>query len=151
SQLVYFDKIDEQSTLFCNAIVEALDKFKMLDPACGSGAFPMGMLHRMVDILKLVDKNNELWVALKLKNVDSAQRSEFKKVLTAHLDDYSRKLGIIRDSIYGIDIQPLAVQITKLRFFISLLIDQKTDKGITPMPNIETKIICDDSLKNIEV
>jgi len=123
----------------------------MLDPACGSGAFPMGMLHRMVDILKLVDKNNELWVALKLKNVDSAQRSEFKKVLTAHLDDYSRKLGIIRDSIYGIDIQPLAVQITKLRFFISLLIDQKTDKGITPMPNIETKIICADSLKNIEV
>lgn len=151
SQLVYFDKLEEQNDTFCKAIVEALDKFKMLDPACGSGAFPMGMLHRMVDILKLVDKNNELWVALKLKNVDSAQRSEFKKVLTAHLDDYSRKLGIIRDSIYGIDIQPLAVQITKLRFFISLLIDQKTDKGITPMPNIETKIICADSLKNIEV
>jgi hypothetical protein len=71
-------------------------------------------------------------------------------VLNLHLDDYSRKLGIIRDSIYGIDIQPLAVQITKLRFFISLLIDQNTQKGITPMPNIETKIICADSLKNIQ-
>ena len=66
------------------------------------------------------------------------------------MDDYSRKLGIIRDSIYGIDIQPLAVQITKLRFFISLLIDQKVEKGITPMPNIETKIICANSLKNIQ-
>src|SRR5690606_30167804 len=51
--------------------------------------------------------------------------------------------------IYGIDIQPMAVQITKLRFFISLLIDQRSEKGITPMPNIETKIICADSLKNI--
>jgi tRNA1(Val) A37 N6-methylase TrmN6 len=142
--------VQENNTSFCFAIVEALDKFKMLDPACGSGAFPMGMLHRMVAILKLVDPSNEKWLALKLKNVDKAQQSEFKKVLTSHLDDYSRKLGIIRDSIYGIDIQPLAVQITKLRFFISLLIDQNTDKGITPMPNIETKIICANSLKNIQ-
>ncbi len=149
SELVYFNHADNKNSAFCVAIVHALDKFRMLDPACGSGAFPMGMLHRMVDLLKLVDAKNELWIELKLKNVDSAQRSEFKKVLTSHLDDYSRKLGIIRDSIYGIDIQPLAVQITKLRFFISLLIDQKTDKGITPMPNIETKIICADSLKNI--
>ena len=150
SNLVYFNRVDSNNAAFCQAIVQALDKFKMLDPACGSGAFPMGMLHRMVDILKLVDPNNALWIELKLKNVDAAQRAEFKKVLTSHLDDYGRKLGIIRDSIYGIDIQPLAVQITKLRFFISLLIDQKTDKGITPMPNIETKIICADSLKSIK-
>ena len=150
SELVYYNRVDEQNKAFCQAIVHALDKFKMLDPACGSGAFPMGMLHRMVDLLKLVDVKNELWIELKLKNVDIEQRAEFKNVLTTHLDDYGRKLGIIRDSIYGIDIQPLAVQITKLRFFISLLIDQKTEKGITPMPNIETKIICADSLKNIQ-
>lgn len=148
--LVYFNIVDTADKLFCRAIVNGLDKFKMLDPACGSGAFPMGMLHRMVDLLKLVDLENELWIDLKLNNVDAAQRADFKKVLTTHLDDYGRKLGIIRDSIYGIDIQPLAVQITKLRFFISLLIDQNTEKGITPMPNIETKIICADSLKNIE-
>jgi hypothetical protein len=150
NRLVYFNKFDENEISFAQAVVDALDKFKMLDPACGSGAFPMGMLHRMVDILKLVDANNEKWVELKLKNVDKAQKAEFKKVLTSHLDDYGRKLGIIRDSIYGIDIQPMAVQITKLRFFISLLIDQKTTKGISPMPNIETKIICADSLKNIK-
>jgi len=110
----------------------------------------MGMLHRIVDILKLVDQDNSKWLKQKLRNVDSAQRVEFEKVLKKHMDDYSRKLGIIRDSIYGIDIQPLAVQITKLRFFISLLIDQNTDRGITPMPNIETKIICANSLKNIQ-
>lgn len=39
----------------------------------------MGMLHRMVDILKLVDAHNEKWVELKLKNVDQAQRADFKK------------------------------------------------------------------------
>lgn len=150
NELVYFNRIEEKDPAFEKAVVDALDKFKVLDPACGSGAFPMGMPHRIVDILKLVDEKNEKWIVLKLKNVDRAQQAEFKKVLTAHLDDYGRKLGIIRDSIYGIDIQPLAIQITKLRFFISLLIDQKTGKGITPMPNIETKIICADSLKNIK-
>jgi hypothetical protein len=150
NDLVYYTLIKEDDPQFEQAVVDALDKYKVLDPACGSGAFPMGMLHRIVDILKLVDDKNTKWVELKLHNVDKAQRNEFKKVLTSHLDDYGRKLGIIRDSIYGIDIQPLAVQITKLRFFISLLIDQKTAKGITPMPNIETKIICADSLKNIQ-
>lgn len=150
NDLVYYTLIKESDPPFEQAVVDALDKYKVLDPACGSGAFPMGMLHRIVDILKLVDDKNEKWIELKLHNVDKAQRNEFKKVLTSYLDDYGRKLGIIRDSIYGIDIQPLAVQITKLRFFISLLIDQKSAKGITPMPNIETKIICADSLKNIQ-
>jgi hypothetical protein len=150
TKLIYFNTADCYDSVFCKAVVQALDKFRMLDPACGSGAFPIGMLHRMVDILKMVDEKNEIWIDLKLRNVDVAQRVEFKKVLTAHLNDYGRKLGIIRDSIYGIDIQPMAVQITKLRFFISLLIDQNTDKGITPMPNIETKIICADSLKNVQ-
>lgn len=150
NNLVYFNKFENNDSQFAKAVVQALDKFKVLDPACGSGAFPMGMLHRIVDLLKLVDDKNEKWIELKLQNVDQAQKQEFKKVLTGHLDDYGRKLGIIRDSIYGIDIQPMAVQITKLRFFISLLIDQKPEKGIAPMPNIETKIICADSLKNIQ-
>jgi hypothetical protein len=148
-RLIYNDIAIEDSDL-SERIVIAIDQFKMLDPACGSGAFPMGMLHRLVDILKKVDDKNEKWLSLKLKSVDPNNRAEFEKILKQHLGDYSRKLGIIRDSIYGIDIQPLAVQITKLRFFISLLIDQKTENknDITPMPNIETKIICADSLKN---
>lgn len=149
-KLVYYNIPFKENQALCKIVVEALDKYRILDPACGSGAFPMGMLHRMVEILKQVDEKNELWIELKLKSVDPAQRAEFKQILRQHLDDYGRKLGIIRDSIYGIDIQPLAVQITKLRFFISLLIDQQTEKGITPMPNIETKIICADSLKNIQ-
>jgi len=79
----------------------------------------MGMLHRIVDILKLVDENNEKWIELKLHNVDKAQKNEFKKVLTSHLDDYGRKLGIIRDSIYGIDIQALIKTNSNLPFFVA--------------------------------
>ena len=152
NDLIYKNEFSDDTNIdFCKAIVKAIDTFKVLDPACGSGAFPMGMLHRLVEILKKVDANNKLWLKYKLQAVDAAYREGFEKVLTQHLDDYSRKLGIIRDSIYGIDIQPLAVQITKLRFFISLLIDQNVSKGLTPMPNIETKIICANSLNNIEV
>ena len=149
-KLVYENTLDNADDTFCESVVNGIDRFKVLDPACGSGAFPMGVLHRLVDILKLVDSDNSKWLRLKLQPVDANYRDEFEKTLKQHLDDYSRKLGIIRDSIYGIDIQPLAVQITKLRFFISLLIDQKVEKGITPMPNIETKIICANSLKNIK-
>ncbi len=148
--LVYSGEFNAGDHELASGIVEALDKFKVLDPACGSGAFPMVMLHRIVDILKTTDPDNSRWLQLKLSAVDPAHQADFKKVLSAHMDDYGRKLGIIRDCIYGMDIQPLAVQITKLRFFISLLIDQKAEAGITPMPNIETKIICADSLKNIK-
>jgi hypothetical protein len=149
-KLVYENILENADNAFCEGVVNGIDRFKVLDPACGSGAFPMGVLHRLVDILKLVDSDNSKWLRLKLQPVDVNYRDEFEKTLKQHLDDYSRKLGIIRDSIYGIDIQPLAVQITKLRFFISLLIDQTVEKGITPMPNIETKIICANSLKNIQ-
>lgn len=136
-------------------IVECLYGVRALDPACGSGAFPMGMLQRIVDLLKIVDPGNTLWLDMMLEPIkDRTTRENFKKQLAGHQDDYSRKLGIIQNCIYGIDIQPIAVQITKLRFFISLLIDQKIDKnadnaGVTPLPNLETKIVCADSLKSL--
>lgn len=136
-------------------IVECLSGVRVLDPACGSGAFPMGMLQRIVDLLKIVDTGNSLWLDIMLEPIkDWSVRENFKKQLVCHQDDYSRKLGIIQNCIYGIDIQPIAVQITKLRFFISLLIDQKIDKGtynagVTPLPNLETKIVCADSLKSL--
>ena len=136
-------------------IAECLYGVRALDPACGSGAFPMGMLQRIVDLLKIVDPGNTLWLDMMLEPIkDRTTREIFKKQLAGHQDDYSRKLGIIQNCIYGIDIQPIAVQITKLRFFISLLIDQKIDKkadnaGVTPLPNLETKIVCADSLKSL--
>lgn len=150
--LVFKNKVDTADASFCHTVVDALDSIRVLDPACGSGAFPMGMLHRMVDILKLVDSNNQYWLDKQLEKIDPLYRDDFKRDLAPHMEDrdYIRKLGIIKNCIYGIDIQPLAIQITKLRFFISLLIDQNVNQGITPMPNLETKLICANSLKNME-
>ena len=65
--------------------------------------------------------------------------------------NYIRKLGTIRDAIYGVDIQPIAVEISKLRFFLSLIVDEKVNdakenRGIEPLPNLEFKFVCANSL-----
>lgn len=69
--------------------------------------------------------------------------------------DYTRKLYLIEKCIHGVDIQPIAVQIAKLRFFIALVVSQEVEKskdnwGITALPNLETKIVAADSLMPIE-
>ena len=66
--------------------------------------------------------------------------------------DYARKLYLIENCIYGVDIQPIAIQISKLRFFISLVVDQKTNDnpvdnfGIRPLPNLEAKFVAANTL-----
>jgi hypothetical protein len=69
--------------------------------------------------------------------------------------DYGRKLYLIENCIYGVDIQPIAVQIAKMRFFISLIVDQKIDdgqpnRGVRPLPNLETKFVAGNTLIGVE-
>jgi adenine-specific DNA-methyltransferase len=73
----------------------------------------------------------------------------------ANRPDYARKLYLIDKCLFGVDIQPIAVQIAKLRFFISLVVSQKIDRAkdnlnITALPNLETKLVAADSLIPIE-
>src|SRR5665811_634630 len=82
----------------CKQLVVAIKAAKMLDPACGSGAFPMGILNRMLYLLQ--------------------------KLTPTETSIYETKLYLIENCIYGIDIQTIAVQISKLRFFISLICEQ---------------------------
>ena len=68
--------------------------------------------------------------------------------------DFGRKLYLIQNSIYGVDIQPVATQIAKLRFFISLAIEQEPDRnadnyGIQPLPNLETRFVAADTLLSL--
>ncbi|MBQ3722912.1 MAG: Eco57I restriction-modification methylase domain-containing protein, partial [Bacteroidales bacterium] len=105
-------------------ITAKLKSIKILDPACGSGAFPMGLLNRIVDVLEKISPEDSL---------------------------YQLKLTLIENCIYGIDIQSIAVQISKLRFFISLICDCEKDPskpnfGIPTLPNLETKFVCANSL-----
>ena len=135
------------------ALIAAIDALKILDPACGSGAFPMGVLHKLVYILGKLDPDNDRWKQTQLAKLDSApMREELERAFADNNDDYGRKLYLIENCLYGVDIQPIAIQITKLRFFISLVCDQKTNRnkkdnhGIRPLPNLETKFVAADTL-----
>ncbi len=103
-------------------LIAAIDALKILDLACGSGAFPMGVLHKLVTILTKLDPDNDRWKATQLAKLDSApMREELERLFADNNDDYGRKLYLIENCLYGVDIQPIAIQITKLRFFISLV------------------------------
>lgn len=166
----YYDKenlFDEKQTA---VLINAIDTCKILDPACGSGAFPMGILHKLVHILHKLDPNNEKWREIQRQKAIKETEDVFKignkqeredrlkeinDVFENNSDDYGRKLYLIENCIYGVDIQPVATQISKLRFFISLIVDQKTDKtkdnfGIRPLPNLETKFVAANTLIGIE-
>ena len=154
------------------SILEAIFKCKILDPACGSGAFPVGMLQQMVHILQRIDPDNEMWRNMILESslnsmqesmtLSDEERREIQDDVNRNFDescnnpDYARKLYLIENCIYGVDIQPIAIQISKLRFFISLVIDQKTNSdptenfGIRPLPNLEAKFVAANSLIGLQ-
>lgn len=117
-------------------ILSALYELKIIDPACGSGAFPMGLLQKIVKILSLIDKDSSIWFNL--------QNDEFRATHKDRNKDYIRKLAIIKNTIYGVDIQPIAMEISKLRFFLSLIVEE--DKEPEPLPNLEFKFVCANSL-----
>ena len=150
-----------------DAIVRAISELKILDPAVGSGAFPMGMLHKLTLTLRRLDPDNNRWERLQKERAlqraeiafdtqdDEARREELVEIdetFKRYRDsDFGRKLYLIQNSIFGIDIQPVACQIAKLRFFISLAIEQEPEQnaenfGIKPLPNLETRFIAANTL-----
>jgi adenine-specific DNA-methyltransferase len=153
-------------------LIKAISNCKILDPACGSGAFPMGILHRLVDLLSKLDPHNEKWNDLQIeraiaqtsevfKSGDASEREirllEINKAFDMSMNhpDYARKLFLIENCIYGVDIQHIAIQISKLRFFISLMVDQKVDdskpnRNILSMPNLETKFVAANTLIGLD-
>lgn len=142
------------------AILEALSEVKILDPACGSGAFPMGVLHKIIALLKKLDKNAVWWKAKQVekaaKVLDSKYLNDFKEKIKNSNSDYARKLGVIQHSIFGVDIQPIAAEISKLRSFLSLIIDENIDdkaenRGIEPLPNLEFKFVTANTLISLDV
>ena len=140
-----------------DTLIKAIDSCKILDPACGSGAFPMGMLHKLVYILTKLDPDNARWKQTQLDKLDSvSMREELERTFENNNDDYGRKLYLIENCLYGVDIQPIAIQLSKLRFFISLICDQKTNKnkaqnhGVRPLPNLETKFVSANTLISLD-
>lgn len=145
------------------ALIDAIDSLKVIDPACGSGAFPMGMLQKLVHVLSKLDPDNRGWQRRQeaaLEKIESPPAREearlaIERAFARDNDDYGRKLYLIENCLYGVDIQPIACQIAKLRFFIALIVDQSIDPqapnyGILPLPNLETKIVAADTLLGLQ-
>ncbi len=102
------------------ALGKALDAVKICDPAIGSGAFPMGLLQEIFGIKELIAyETGKEWNPAEIK------------------------LNIIQNSIYGVDIEKGAVDIARLRFWLSLVVDEEHPK---PLPNLDYKIVVGDSL-----
>jgi hypothetical protein len=139
-------------------VLEALSEVKILDPACGSGAFPMGALHKIIIALQKLDKGAVWWKEKQLEKIDNALlRKQQKEKFASSNSDYIRKLGVIQHSIYGVDIQSIATEISKLRSFLSLVIDENIDdnhpdgnRGILPLPNLEFKFVTANTLNGLE-
>ena len=160
-------------------LIRRLSVCKILDPACGSGAFPMGVLHRMVHLLGKLDPNNRQWkeTLLNTAEEDLRKANELRDEVireqtlataeqriayirdsfdqTDHEFDYTRKLFLIEECIHGVDKQQIAVQIAKLRFFISLIVEQRVDnsqpnRNVLSMPNLETKFVAADTLISLD-
>ena len=174
--LDYAQMFDDASEWFddreTDAIVKTISELKILDPAVGSGAFPMGMLHKLTLALKRLDSNNTQWEELQKElagkrakeafNTQNQQErddelKEISQTFERYQDsDFGRKLYLIQNSIFGVDIQPVACQIAKLRFFISLAIEQQRDRdaenfGIKPLPNLETRFVAADTLIGLDI
>ena len=173
--LDYADAFNDARDLFdadeTAGLVRAIAGLKVLDPAVGSGAFPMGVLHKLTLALKRLDPRNEHWEALqKARAAERAaaafdaptqqerdgELAEISNTFERYRDsDFGRKLYLMQNSIFGVDVQPVACQIAKLRFFISLAIEQEADReaenfGIKPLPNLETRFIAADTLLHLK-
>ena len=132
-------------------IIKAIDDMRVLDPACGSGAFPMGVLQKIVWVLQQIDPECVLWVEHKLAGVPDRLRNQIAHGITSHPFNYIRKLEVIKKSIFGADIQKIAVEISRLRCFLTLIVESKIDdnelnRGIESLPNLDFKFVCANTL-----
>lgn len=156
-----------------DALVAAIERCRAIDPAVGSGAFPLGLLQKLVHVLSRLDPSGGKWRARNREPLEQAlaaaertpalherqdrvrdareKLASFDASFDTGAADYARKLYLIEGCLHGVDIQPIAVQIAKLRCFIALAVEQAVDdakpnRGITPLPNLEMKFVAANAL-----
>jgi len=120
----YKYKLPESIRSHANKLDSALADIKICDPAIGSGAFPVGLMHEIVTarlVLNSFLQNNK------------------------HTP-YSLKRHAIQESIYGVDIDASAIDIARLRLWLSMIVDEEDYNTIEALPNLDYKIVCGNSL-----
>lgn len=110
------------------AIKGAIETLKILDPAVGSGAFPLGIMQVLLNIKQAV------------------ARREGMTIQRGSLTISQWKREIIANNLYGVDIKPEAIEIAKLRMWLSLVVDIPNIEDVEPLPNLDYKLMCGDSL-----
>ena len=130
----YSHQLPENILKNAKLIDDKLAEITVCDPAVGSGAFPVGMMSEIV----------------KTRNVLTTFVTQSSKSEKEHKQDtcatYNFKRQCIEHSLYGVDIDPGAVEIAKLRLWLSLVVDEDDIKNIKPLPNLDYKIVCGNSL-----
>ncbi len=126
SDEIEVDKFKISSSIIAHAelIDQKLANIKVCDPAIGSGAFPVGMMNEIVTARLVLNPY-----------IDKENRAA-----------YDFKLQAITNSLYGVDIDPGAAEIAKLRLWLSLIVDENDIKKIHPLPNLDYKIMQGNSL-----
>ncbi len=124
----YSYKMPSSIRLNARLFDDALRSIKVCDPAIGSGAFPVAMMHEIV---------------------------KARETLTTYINEnkertpYNFKRHAIQNCLYGVDIDPGAVEIAKLRLWLSLIVDEEDIRHIKPLPNLDFKIVCGNSLLGV--
>ncbi len=136
------EQISSLRSLFTNteaaSLIHSIYNCKVCDPAVGSGAFLVGMLHEMVTTIAKLDFS-----------------SKGSDVLAQRNYDYDLKKRIIESCLYGVDIQEQAVRLCELRLWLSLVVDYQVDRNIPfdkairevpSLPNLSYRVVQGDSL-----
>lgn len=124
-------------------IDELLIKVKIADPACGSGAFPLGILNEIVRARNILTFYINMIEVLKDKDEKNYWRRIDKKQKERKL--YKLKLETIQNCLYGVDIEPSAIDITKLRLWLSIIVDSDNN-NVRPLPNLDFNFMIGNSL-----
>ncbi len=123
----YEHRIPESIIQNAELIDKLLADIKVCDPAVGSGAFLVGMMHEIVKLRQLLSV-----------------------YLGREINTYDLKRHCIENSLYGVDIDPGAVEVCRLRFWLSLVVDEEDFYSIKPLPNLDYKVVQGDSLLGVE-
>ncbi|MDD3915052.1 MAG: Eco57I restriction-modification methylase domain-containing protein [Bacteroidales bacterium] len=136
-------KLPESIRKNADLIDQKLSSIKICDPAIGSGAFPVGLLHELVNAMLVLKPHLSYdYLTEKLKgfgftHLESISDSRYI---------YRLKRHIIQESIYGVDIDSSAIDIARLRLWLSLVVDEDDLDPIETLPNLDYKIVCGNSL-----
>lgn len=137
----YRFQLPESVRNYADLIDEKLTNIHICDPAIGSGAFPVGLLHELVTAQLVIKPHfSNKYASAKLQKFNLKETDNESRYV------YRLKRQIIQESIYGVDIDRSAIDIARLRLWLSLVVDEDDLDPIETLPNLDYKIVCGNSL-----